>query len=86
VDFDQTSAVLPTLPEGFRYLYVDELSGSHSLKAAAKNSLGSWDIVWVVNGWMNGIAYGVQSERDCGARTSDIGSILLVSECYPLHL
>lgn len=45
-------------PDGFRYLYVDELLNNNALKIAATNKLGDWDIVNLVNGWTEGPGYG----------------------------
>ena len=49
---------VPSLPEGYRWLYVEELQNDKYLKGNAKNELESWDIAWLVNGWISGVAYG----------------------------
>lgn len=73
-----------TAPAGFRFLYADELEKNKALRSAAMKTIGKFDQVHVVNGWIEGFGYGGKVHTDCGDRDHGINQVLLISECYPI--
>lgn len=70
---------------GYRFIYVDELIQNSALNKKVVDHIGTWGIILMMNGAADGSGYGGKGYNDGGQR-SDIESIMMISEDYPVQL
>lgn len=70
---------------GYRFIYGSELLANSAFKTKVNNFMGAWDIAVCINGNVDGTGYGGGAFSNDGSR-SDSGSVLQVSEGYPMQV
>ena len=72
-------------PDGYRFIYIDEILNDSSFRRAVKRAIDQWDVVWVINGSADGSGYGNNVQEDCGDRSGSISKMLVVNDCYEIR-